>query len=173
MKAAAEKQRAAVAVQRDAVRKQAEAVGVRSLPWTPVAPLADSACEPLTGSVVAPLVEGAAKAQNVQPSLLRAVIEQESGLRACAISPKGAEGLMQLMPQTVQDLGVQNPFDPQENVEAGAKFLKQLLDKYKGDLAQALGAYNAGPAATDEAGGIPDVTETRDYVDAILKKLGK
>jgi len=80
---------------------------------------------------------------------------------------------MQLMPQTIQDLGVEDPFDPRENVEAGAKFLKQLLDKYKGDLAQALGAYNAGPAAIDEAGGIPEMTETRDYVDAILKKLGK
>lgn len=173
MKAAMEKQLAAVAAQRDAIRKQAEALGSQSLPWTPAAPIADSDCDPLPDSVVAPIVEHAAKTQNVQPSLLRAVIEQESGLRACATSPKGAEGLMQLMPQTVQDLGVQDAYDPQENIDAGAKFLKQLLDKYKGDLAQALGAYNAGSAATDGAGGVPDITETRDYVNAILKKLGK
>ena len=173
MKASAERQRASMDAQRASVRQQAETLGVRLPAWTPVAPPAGIVCEPLPDSIVAPLVEGAAKSQNVEPGLLRAVIEQESGLRPCAVSPKGAEGLMQLMPQTVEDLGVHDPFDPKENVEAGARFLKQLLDKYKGDIAQALGAYNAGSAAADLAGGVPDIMETRDYVNAILKKLGK
>lgn len=79
---------------------------------------------------------------------------------------------MQLMPATADELGVTDPFDAAQNVEAGAKYLKALIDKYQGDLAQALGAYNAGPEASVQAGGIPGIPETRDYVDAILKKLG-
>jgi soluble lytic murein transglycosylase-like protein len=79
---------------------------------------------------------------------------------------------MQLMPETALELGVSDPFDPKESLSGGAKFLKQLMDKYKGDLSKALGAYNAGPKAVDLAGGIPDIQETKDYVDAILKKLG-
>jgi soluble lytic murein transglycosylase-like protein len=75
------------------------------------------------------------------------------------------------MPGTAEQLGVSDPFDAGQNIEAGAKYLKDLIDKYKGDLAQALGAYNAGPGAADQAGGIPGIAETRDYVDAILKKL--
>ena len=78
---------------------------------------------------------------------------------------------MQLMPDTAGSLGVKDPFDPQQSIEAGARYLKQLLDKYKGDLKLALGAYNAGPAAVDAAGAIPDIPETHDYVDAILKKI--
>jgi soluble lytic murein transglycosylase-like protein len=99
-------------------------------------------------------------------------MERESGYRPCAISSKGAQGLMQLMPETSLELGVSDPFDPKESVSGGAKFLKQLIDKYQGDLSKVLGAYNAGPAAIDQAGGIPDIQETKDYVDAILKKLG-
>lgn len=129
-------------------------------------------CEPLADSVIAPLINANAKSQDVKPELLRAVIEQESGYRPCAVSAKGAQGLMQLMPATAQDLGVKDPFDPKENVAAGAKFLKQLVDKYKGDLPKALGAYNAGSATVDQTGGVPDIQETKDYVDAILKKLG-
>ena len=79
---------------------------------------------------------------------------------------------MQLMPETATQLGVHDPFDPKENIEAGAKYLRQLLDKYKGDMAQALGAYNAGPSTVDQSGGVPAIPETKDYVDAILKKLG-
>jgi soluble lytic murein transglycosylase-like protein len=77
------------------------------------------------------------------------------------------------MPDTAEQLAVHDVFDPKENIEAGAKYLKQLLDKYKGDLKLALGAYNAGPTTVDQAGGIPDIPETRDYVDSILKKLAK
>jgi soluble lytic murein transglycosylase-like protein len=170
MKASVQKQRAAVAMQREAVRKQALAAGAWLVPWG-TAPLADAPCDPIADPAVAPIIEGAAKAHDLQPNLIRAVIEQESAFRPCAVSSTGAEGLMQLMPDTAEQLGVSDPFDAAQNIEAGAKYLKELIDKYKGDLAQALGAYNAGPAAADQAGGIPGIPETRDYVDAILKKL--
>jgi soluble lytic murein transglycosylase-like protein len=173
MKAAAEKQRAAIAIQREAVKKQAATAGVWLTPWGAAAGLAQPPCDPIADPSVTPIIEGAAKAHDIQPNLIRAVIEQESGFRPCAVSPKGAEGLMQLMPGTAEQLGVSDPFDAGQNIEAGAKYLKELIDKYKGDLAQALGAYNAGPGATDQAGGIPEIPETRDYVDAILKKVGK
>jgi soluble lytic murein transglycosylase-like protein len=75
------------------------------------------------------------------------------------------------MPDTAADFNVNDVFDPKQNIAAGAKYLKQLLDKYKGDNKLALAAYNAGPAAVDAANGVPDIPETRDYVDAILKKL--
>ena len=171
MKAAADKQRAAIAIQRGAVQKQASSAGAWLPPWGVAAGLAQPPCEPIADPAVAPIIEGAAKAHSLQPNLIRAVIEQESGFRPCAVSSTGAEGLMQLMPDTAEQLGVSDPFDAGQNIEAGAKYLKDLIDRYKGDLAQALGAYNAGPGATDQAGGIPAIPETRDYVDAILKKL--
>ncbi len=171
MKAAADKQRAAIAAQREAVQKQAAAAGVWLPPWAAPTGLAEPPCEPIADPAVAPIIEGAAKAHNLQPTLIRAVIEQESGFHPCAVSPTGAEGLMQLMPDTAEELGVNDPFDAGQNIEAGAKYLKDLIDKYKGDLAQALGAYNAGPGTADQAGGIPEIPETRDYVNAILKKL--
>jgi soluble lytic murein transglycosylase-like protein len=130
------------------------------------------ACEPLPEETVAPMIESAATAQKLPPKLLRGVIAQESGFRPCAVSKKGAKGLMQLMPATAEQFAVEDPFDPAANVAAGAKFLRQLLDKYGGDAALALAAYNAGPATVDEVKGIPDIRETRDYVDAILGKTG-
>jgi soluble lytic murein transglycosylase-like protein len=174
MRAAADKQRAAAAIQLESVRKQAQSVGMAA-PAAAVFPVftVPPACEPTPEPQVAPIIEAAAKAQDVPSKLLRAVIEQESGWRACAVSPKGALGLMQLMPAAIDDLGVSNPFDPAESIGAGARFLKQLLAKYKGDLPLALGAYNAGPSAVDQAGGIPEIPETRDYVDAILRKLAR
>jgi soluble lytic murein transglycosylase-like protein len=75
------------------------------------------------------------------------------------------------MPATADELQVEDPFDAKQNIEAGAKYLKQLLDRYKGDIKLALAAYNAGPAAVDQAGKIPEIKETQDYVDAIMKKL--
>ena len=171
MKIAAEKQRASIAIQRQSAQKQASVAGVRLPPWSAPTGLAEPPCDPIDDSAVTPVIDGAAKTHGLQPNLIRAVIEQESGFRPCAVSPAGAEGLMQLMPDTAEELGVADPFDATQNIEAGAKYLKDLIDRYKGDLAQALGAYNAGPGATDQAGGIPDIPETRDYVDAILKKL--
>jgi soluble lytic murein transglycosylase-like protein len=170
-----EKQRAAMATQQESVRKQAQNAGATLVPWSPAPPVSDAAepppCDPIADGVVTPLIENAAKANELQVKLVRAVIEQESGFRPCAVSPKGAQGLMQLMPATASELNVKDVLDPKENVAAGAKYLKQLLDKYKGDYKLALAAYNAGTAAVDAASGVPDIQETRDYVDAILKKI--
>ncbi len=172
---AAELQRESIRQQRAGVRKQAEALGLWLAPLDDRPRLGEAAppaCAPLEDETVNPLIAGAAKAQGIEPKLLRAVIEQESGFLPCAVSVKGAQGLMQLMPETAAELGVADAFDPRQNVEGGARYLKQLMDKYKGDLSQALGAYNAGPKAVDESGGVPDLEETREYVDAILRKAG-
>lgn len=130
-----------------------------------------AACSPLPASAVDSLVARASTAQNLDPELLRNVMRQESGFRPCSVSSKGALGLMQLMPATVEQFHVANPFDPASNVEAGAKLLKQLITKYSGDLSLALGAYNAGPASVDTAGRVPDFPETIDYVNRILSNL--
>ena len=160
-------QREALEKQKASIRLQARSAGVHLMPWHAQEP----DCDPLAESEVQPIIESAAQTRKVAPELIRAVIEQESAFRPCAVSPKGAQGLMQLMPATADQLGVRDAFDPKTNIDAGTQFLKQLMDKYGGDLAKTLGAYNAGAAAVDEAGGIPDIPETRDYVDAILKKL--
>jgi soluble lytic murein transglycosylase-like protein len=166
--------RASLEKQRASVRQQAQSAGATLIPWSPPPPSVDApepACDPIAGDVVTPLIESAAKANNLGTSLVRAVIEQESAYRPCAVSHKGAQGLMQLMPQTAGELNVKDVFDPKENIAAGARYLKQLLDKYKGDNKMALAAYNAGPAAVDAVNGVPDIQETRDYVEAILKKI--
>ena len=130
-------------------------------------------CDPLPEKDVNALVDAAAKEQGVKPELIHAVMEQESGFKPCAVSPKGAEGLMQLMPATADEFHVADPFDPVQNVGAGAKFLKTLLDKYGGDMKLALGAYNAGGAKVDQSGGVPNIQETQDYVTSILARLAK
>jgi len=169
---AAELMRASLEKQRASVRKQAQSVGAKLIPWTP-SPFFDEepACDPIAAEIVTPLIESSAKANQLPEALVRAVIEQESAYRACAVSKRGAQGLMQLLPDTADALNVKDVFDPKENIAAGAKYLKQLLDKYKGDNKLALAAYNAGPAVVDAANGMPDIPETREYVDAILKKL--
>lgn len=131
-----------------------------------IAPLAD--CDPLPASKVDSLVQKSAKSHDLDEEVLRNVIQQESAFRPCAVSPKGAMGLMQLMPATANQFGVPDPFNPAENIEAGAAFLKQLLVRYGGDLPLALGAYNAGPAKVDAAGGVPKIPETQDYVNRVL-----
>lgn len=172
MRAAMEKQRASIAAQQDAVRKQAQNVGANLIPWSPPpSPDSPPSCDPIATDVVTPLIENAAKTNDLPVNMVRAVIEQESAYRPCAVSHKGAQGLMQLMPETAGELHVNDAFDPKENIAAGARYLKQLLDKYKGDNKLALAAYNAGPTAVDAANGVPDIPETRDYVDAILKKI--
>jgi hypothetical protein len=170
MREALAKQKAALAIQQQSVRHQAETAGVGMLPWNP-SPVSEADCDPIEEAVVAPLIETAAKAHKIEPKLIRAVIEKESAFRPCAVSPKGAQGLMQVMPATAETVGMHDMFDAKQNIDAGALFLKQLLDKYGGDLAKALGAYNAGPAAVDQAGGIPDIAETKDYVETIMKKM--
>jgi soluble lytic murein transglycosylase-like protein len=108
-----------------------------------------------------------AREQQVQPALVKAVIAAESNFDASAVSHKGAQGLMQLMPGTAAALGVGDPFQPIDNVRGGTAYLRQMLDRF-GDVEHALAAYNAGPAAVDRFGGIPPYRETRAYVRRVL-----
>jgi soluble lytic murein transglycosylase-like protein len=112
----------------------------------------------------------AASAANVSPTLLSALVWQESRWNPQALSPKGAMGLTQLMPGTARDLGV-NPSDPLANLVGGARYLRQLLDQFDGDVEKALAAYNAGPARVRSAGGIPAIAETRAYVASIVRRV--
>ncbi len=106
-----------------------------------------------------------AKAQNLRADLVRAVVQVESGYNPRAVSPKGAMGLMQLMPTTARQLGVRAPFDPEENIRGGTTYLRQLLERFDGSEELALAAYNAGPLAVDRYGNqVPPYRETRDYV---------
>jgi soluble lytic murein transglycosylase-like protein len=116
------------------------------------------------------IIEKAAVSASVEPNLLRAVIVVESGFNSRAVSPRGAVGLMQLMPATATRFGVSNPFDPRENVHAGARYLKFLMDRFGQDVRLALAAYNAGEQAVDRNGGqIPPFTETMAYVPRVLR----
>lgn len=112
-------------------------------------------------------IDQAALQHNVDPSLVRAVIKVESNFNPNAVSPKGAMGLMQLMPQTARELNVTNPFDPQQNVDAGVRHLKRLMESYGGDVSLTLAAYNAGAGAVARSAGVPNYPETRNYVTRI------
>ena len=136
----------------------------------PGVPLWES-CPPLPAAELDALVEDAAQREELKPDLIRGVIRQESAARPCAVSSKGAMGLMQLMPATALQFGVGDAFDPKENVTAGARLLKQLLTMYGGDVSLALGAFNAGPGKVSQAGGLPDYPETLDYVQKVLSFL--
>jgi len=130
-------------------------------------------CDAVPETSVAPILLEAAQREGLDAKLLTAVIQQESAFRPCAVSDKGAQGLMQLMPETSARLTVKDPFDAKQSIDGGAKYLKELLTRYSGNLALALGAYNAGPEKVDQAGGaIPNIPETTSYVNGILTKLG-
>jgi soluble lytic murein transglycosylase-like protein len=166
-------QRAAVQKQAATVRQANPAASGDSFFTVPFARTESSSadCDPLPNAELNPLIESAAQKSGVDAQLVRAVIERESAGRPCALSARGAEGLMQLMPDTADDFDVQDPFDPKQNVEAGAKLLKSLLNRYNNDASLALSAYNAGATRVDEARGIPAIPETVDYVAEILSKL--
>jgi soluble lytic murein transglycosylase-like protein len=117
------------------------------------------------------LIDRVSAREGVDAKLVRAVIEVESGYRTLARSPKGAMGLMQLMPETARQYAVSNPYDPAANIEAGIKHLKSLLARFP--RAMALAAYNAGDAAVERFGGIPPYAETRNYVSRILRIIGR
>lgn len=113
-------------------------------------------------------VDRVASKYNLEPDLIRAVIRTESNGDRSAVSRKGAMGLMQLMPSTADDMNVAHPFNPEENIEGGAKYLKYLLERFGGDLTLALAAYNAGPAVVEKYGSVPPIRETREYVKKVL-----
>lgn len=117
-----------------------------------------------------PHIEDAARETGLSVELLRAVIRQESGGDAYAVSKKGAQGVMQLMPETAAELGVRNVFDPRENILAGARYLRRMVDRF-GNLALGLAAYNAGPGNVEKYQGIPPFAETQAYVRSILAAL--
>lgn len=171
-----EQQRASVLKQVATITgKPATAGSFFTVPWVdsmaarPLAPL----CSALPTQEIEQLIEQNSKQEGVKAELIRAVISQESGNKPCALSSKGAQGLMQLMPETAAQFGVGDPYNAKQNVEAGTKLLKQLLAKYKGDVALTLAAYNAGSGRVDREGGVPAIPETLDYVTSILAKLPK
>jgi soluble lytic murein transglycosylase-like protein len=196
---ALEQQLASIKVQRESVQRQL--VSVRRVAVQPVVPSATrsaaisspspivtpiAALEPVSPLLIPPqldclpiaeeeasnLIDAAASKQALSPALLWSVIKHESAFRPCAVSMTGAQGLMQLMPATAEQLGVTDPFDPRQNIQGGAAFLRQLLNRYGGDLKLALGAYNAGIGRVEASGGIPNLAETQNYVSGILEDLG-
>ena len=118
------------------------------------------------------MADAAARRYGLPEKLIRSVMKRESGFHPQAVSPKGAVGLMQLMPSTAQALGA-NAQDPSQNVDAGARYLRQLLEKYQGGLRHALAAYNAGPGAVDKYKGVPPFPETLDYVQRVEQDWAK
>lgn len=115
-----------------------------------------------------PLITRHSDAQDLDPKLVKAVIQAESGYNARALSNKGAIGLMQLMPATASLLNVSNPYDPDDNIRGGTRYLRQMIDRFAGRLEFAVAAYNAGPGAVERHGGIPPYAETRAYVKRVL-----
>jgi soluble lytic murein transglycosylase-like protein len=174
--------------QRESVRQQAQAVhrfvqdepDFFTVPWPRrmaeggAAPVVSRGpiCDPIPPAQLTPLVRAAAIKSGLPELLLDSVIWRESAARPCAVSAVGAMGLMQLMPDTAAQLGVQDPFDPRQSIDGGSRFLKDLLNRFGGDLTLALGAYNAGPHRIEQYGGLPPFAETQNYVHSILTRLG-
>ena len=156
-------------------------VAERAVPETVVAPrpagepASDAAATPATSADtgIDQLVQNAAAQHQLPAELIHSVMKVESNFNPYAISPKGALGLMQLIPETARRFGVSNVFNPAENIQGGAKYLKYLMDLYNGDFALTLAAYNAGEAAVAKYGGIPPYAETRSYVQQVYREFQK
>jgi soluble lytic murein transglycosylase-like protein len=114
------------------------------------------------------MIEAAAARNNLDPAVLHGLIQQESGFDPSSRSSAGAMGLTQLMPGTASSLGVANPLDPAESIEGGARYLAQMMSRFGGNTAEALAAYNAGPGAVQQYGGVPPYAETQSYVQKVM-----
>lgn len=170
MQASIDRQRASVRAQVGSATRVPDG-SFFTIPWPAAPALAAPSCDPLPAADLTPLIDSSAAKHGLRPELIRAVINQESAGRPCAVSVRGAQGLMQIMPATAEELLLSDPLDPKQNVDAGSRYLKRLLDRFGGDLARALGAYNAGPGAVDREGAVPQIEETQNYVAGILKAL--
>jgi soluble lytic murein transglycosylase-like protein len=157
-------------------RTLASAVGA-SPQYSPLraaaAPAATGSPAPVPSDQIAALVGQNAATWQVDPSLVKAIIANESGFDANATSKVGAQGLMQLMPSTAQSVGVRDAYDPAQNVAGGTRYLKGLLDRFNGDVRLAVAAYNAGPGAVEKYGDVPPYAETRNYVQNVLGSYAK
>jgi soluble lytic murein transglycosylase-like protein len=150
--------------------------------FAPPTPIANSASlstatamvgRPSSAKNLNEVVNSVSSQYHLDPDLVTSVIRAESGFNAHAVSPKGARGLMQLMPKTATQLGVPNAFDPQANVQGGTRYLRELLERYNFDLVKALAAYNAGPQRVEQYRGVPPYYETRAYVARIVRDFNR
>jgi soluble lytic murein transglycosylase-like protein len=148
-----------------------QALGPQAQPLPPVPDAAAPA--PVPPEQIDALVQQNASIWQVDPALIKSVIANESSFNANATSPVGAQGLMQLMPETAATLGVKNPYDPAQNVAGGTRYLRSLLDRFNGDTRLAVAAYNAGPGAVEKYGDVPPYAETRNYVQNVLGSLDR
>ena len=156
----------------DSVRKK---IGKSQKKYSPVPQTDATAPSPdqpnlIEAMVIEKNIHAAARKYDLSPELLRGVIRAESNFEVRAVSHAGAQGLMQLMPDTARELGVDDPFDIDQNIDGGARYLRKMLDKFGGDIKLALAAYNAGPGAVEKYGGqIPPYRETEQYVNRVLR----
>ncbi|MFZ5428300.1 MAG: lytic transglycosylase domain-containing protein [Thermodesulfobacteriota bacterium] len=127
----------------------------------------------LDRAMIGAIIAREAARQGIDPELVAAMVEVESGFKVRAVSPKGAQGLMQIMPGTAKDLKLHDSFDAARNIEAGTRYLRQLLDRFGGNVKLALAAYNAGPGTVSRCGGVPDIPETKKYIEKIRHRYGK
>jgi len=125
------------------------------------------------GGAFTDLISNAAARHAIDPDFVASIVKAESGFNRAAISPRGAQGLMQLMPGTAASLGVGDAFDPAANIEGGTSLLRQLLDQYGGNAQKALAAYNAGPGRVKQFGGVPPFRETRDYIIRVIEDYNR
>jgi soluble lytic murein transglycosylase-like protein len=119
------------------------------------------------------IIEKYASDYSLDPALIHSIIATESGFNPKAVSPKGARGLMQLMPATAQRLGVKNSFDPEQNIQGGVKYFRSLMDNFNNDLKLSLAAYNAGENLVQRLGRVPEIKETQNYVQSVTARYGK